>query len=101
MPGVPYEMKQIMLEEVIPKIKETFQLPVIIHKHILTAAIPESFLSEKLEPFEAELPADIKLAYLPSAGKVKLRLTGAGDDRALLQQRITEQAEKLTGFASK
>ncbi|MDZ4846421.1 MAG: competence/damage-inducible protein A [Chitinophagales bacterium] len=101
MPGVPYEMKQIMTDEVIPKIKETFSLPVIIHKHILTAAIPESFLSEKLEPFEAELPADIKLAYLPSAGKVKLRLTGAGDDRAILEQRISEQAEKIKVLAGK
>ncbi len=101
MPGVPFEMKQIMTDEVIPKIKETFSLPVIIHKHILTAAIPESFLSEKLEQFEAQLPADIKLAYLPSAGKVKLRLTGAGDDRAVLEQRINEQAEKIRAIAGK
>lgn len=101
MPGVPYEMKQIMTDEVIPKIKETFSLPVIIHQHILTAAIPESFLSEKLEPFEAQLPQDIKLAYLPSAGKVKLRLTGSGDDKAILEQRISEQAEKIKAIAGK
>lgn len=101
MPGVPYEMKQIMTDEVLPRVKETFQLPAIIHKSILTAAIPESFLSEKLEPFEAQLPADIKLAYLPSAGKVRLRLTGAGYDKAVLEQRINEEAEKIKAIAGK
>lgn len=101
MPGVPYEMKQIMADEVLPKIKETFSLPVIIHKHILTAAIPESFLSEKLEPFEAQLPPDIKLAYLPSAGKVMLRLTGSGNDKTILEQRIREQTEKIQSIAGK
>jgi len=101
MPGVPYEMKQIMTDEVLPKIKETFPLPVILHRHLLTAAIPESFLSEKLEPFEAQLPSDIKLAYLPAAGKVKLRLTGSGDDRNALQERINEQAEKIKEIAGR
>jgi len=101
MPGVPYEMKQIMHDEVLPKIKKTFQLPVIIHKNILTAAIPESFLSEKLTQFESELPPDIKLAYLPSAGNVKLRLTTAGDDRMMLEDRINEQVKKIKAVAGK
>lgn len=101
MPGVPYEMKQIMTDEVIPKIKQTFQLPVIVHKHILTAAIPESFLSEKLAPVEAQLPPDIKLAYLPGGGKVKLRLTATGNDRSLLEQKINEQVEKIKQTAGR
>lgn len=101
MPGVPYEMKQIMTDEVMPKIKKTFPLPAIVHKNILTAAIPESFLSEKLTQFEAQLPADIRLAYLPSAGKVKLRLTASGSDRKMLEKRISEQVEKIKAAAGR
>ncbi len=101
MPGVPYEMKQIMLEEVLPKISQKFQLPAIIHKSILTAAIPESFLSEKLKEFEEQLPADIKLAYLPSAGKVKLRLTASGDAGTTTEIRINEQVEKIRAVAGR
>jgi nicotinamide-nucleotide amidase len=101
MPGVPYEMKQIMTDEVLPKLKKTFSLPAIVHKNILTAAIPESFLSEKLTRFEAELPSDIKLAYLPSAGKVRLRLTAAGADRHVLEERLLQQTEKIKAIAGR
>ncbi len=101
MPGVPYEMKQIMTEEVLPLIRKKYQLAHIIHHHILTAGIPESFLSEKLEKFESELPPDIRLAYLPSAGKVKLRLTGTGNVRAEIEVNIREQVEKIKAVAER
>ncbi|GIV34407.1 MAG: CinA-like protein [Chitinophagales bacterium] len=101
MPGVPYEMEQIMTDEVIPRIKQTFQLPVIIHRHILTAAIPESFLASRLEAFEAELPPDIKLAYLPGNGLVKLRLTATGNNRKELEEKLNRQIEKIQAVVGK
>jgi len=101
MPGVPYEMEQIMKDEVLPKIRKTFELPVIVHKIIHTAAIPESFLSEKLAQFEEQLPPDIRLAYLPSGGKVKLRLTASGSDRNELEKRINGQVEKIKAVAGR
>ena len=101
MPGVPHEMKAIMTDEVIPRVKEKFQLPLIISKHILTAAIPESLLSEKLSEFEDQLPSNIKLAYLPDSGTVKLRLTTSGNDNAILEQGLKEQIRKLQVVAGK
>lgn len=74
MPGVPYEMEGIM-EDVIPYLKKIFELPVIVHKTILTTGIGESALAEKIVDFENHLPADIKLAYLPNYGMVRLRLS--------------------------
>lgn len=96
MPGVPHEMEALMQQEVLPKVKTFFRLPVIIHKHILTAGKGESYLAEEIANFEDSLPANIKLAYLPSLGIVKLRLTAHGVDRALVQQQLDEQVEKLS-----
>ncbi len=78
MPGVPHEMKRMMTDRIIPKLKETFQTPVIYHRMIRTVGIGESFLAEKISHWENALPDHIKLAYLPSLGEVKLRLTGMG-----------------------
>lgn len=75
MPGVPYEMKGIMEGEVMPWLMETFTLPPLVHHTLLTHNVPESELAATLETWENELPEEIKLAYLPSAGAVKLRLT--------------------------
>jgi competence/damage-inducible protein CinA-like protein len=75
MPGVPYEMQGIIEESVIPLIKEKFELPAIIHRTILTAGIGESALAEIIQDFEKSLPKEIKLAYLPSYGMVRLRLS--------------------------
>ena len=86
MPGVPYEMKVIMEEQVIPKLKKRFSLPVIHHQMIRTTGIGESFLADKISAWEKSLPAHIKLAYLPSLGQVKLRLTAVGDDPAKLKK---------------
>jgi len=75
MPGVPYEMQGIIEESVIPLIKEKFELPTIIHRTMLTAGIGESALAEMIQGFEKSLPKEIKLAYLPSYGMVRLRLS--------------------------
>ena len=90
MPGVPYEMEGIM-EEVIPYLTKKFELPVIVHKTILTAGIGESALAEKIVDFENNLPADIKLAYLPNYGMVRLRLSSVifanrPDEPTILQE---------------
>src|SRR3954471_15293589 len=95
MPGVPHEMKLMMKERVIPKLLQTYTLPTIIHKVIRTCGIGESFLAEKISPWEKALPSHIKLAYLPSLGEVKLRLTGFGDDAKKLRSEIEDLAKKL------
>jgi len=95
MPGVPHEMKRMMTDLVIPKIKVTFTLPVIHHKVIQTIGIGESFLAEKISAWEAALPSHIKLAYLPSLGEVKLRLTSIGQSKAALEAEADELTEKL------
>ena len=75
LPGVPFEMEWLMRNRVIPKLQETFHTDIIHTKNILVQGIGESFLSDLIEPWELALPANIKLAYLPVAGMVKLRLT--------------------------
>ncbi len=75
MPGVPFETEWLMRNRVIPKLQETFHTDVIINKNILVQGIGESFLSDLIEPWELSLPENVKLAYLPTAGMVKLRLT--------------------------
>lgn len=99
MPGVPHEMKKMMTERVIPKLIETFRMPVIQHKVIRTIGIGESFLADKISVWEKSLPTHIKLAYLPSLGEVKLRLTGFGEDAASLEKEINLLAEKLLPLA--
>ncbi|MEO7801678.1 MAG: CinA family nicotinamide mononucleotide deamidase-related protein [Ginsengibacter sp.] len=81
MPGVPHEMKGMMTSTIIPKLLEEFDLPVIVHRTLLTAGVGESFLSENLKEFESNLSKDIKLAYLPSSGMVRLRLSSSGFDK--------------------
>ena len=75
MPGVPFEMKGMIEEHVVPSLQKRFKIPPIQHRTLLTAGIGESFLAEKLKQFESELPEEIKLAYLPNYGMVRLRLT--------------------------
>jgi nicotinamide-nucleotide amidase len=95
MPGVPAEMKAMMRESILPKLKQRFSLPVILHHHILTASVGESVLAEKLKEFETQLPSHFKLAYLPSLGFVKLRLTAKGNSMQELQMQMNEQLDKL------
>lgn len=85
MPGVPHEMKQIMTDSVIPRLRSTFQPNVIHHKVIRTVGLGESFLAEKIRDWEASLPSHVKLAYLPGLGEVNLRLTSTGDSLSRIQ----------------
>jgi nicotinamide-nucleotide amidase len=95
MPGVPFEMMYMIEEEVIPKLKATLKLPFIIHKTILTAGEGESYLANRIADIEDELPSDVKLAYLPKLGQVRLRLSAYGDNQALLQQKVDEFASRM------
>ena len=95
MPGVPHEMKRMMTDIILPKIKSTFQTPSIYHKVIRTVGLGESFLAEKIAEWEKALPTHIKLAYLPSLGEVKLRLTCTGASLEMLQQEAEQQAAAL------
>lgn len=95
MPGVPYEMKGIMEESVIPMLKEKFELPVIIHRTILTAGIGESALAEIIKDFETVLPPKIKIAYLPAYGMVRLRLSTSGFDKKAVQENIDKHFKQL------
>ncbi len=95
MPGVPHEMKRMVAEQVIPRLKKKYTLPVIHHKIIRTIGQGESFLAEKIADWENSLPPHIKLAYLPSLGEVKLRLTCFGDSLPPLEKEADALTEKL------
>ena len=101
MPGVPHEMKNLMKSLVIPKLSAFFQTPVIYHKLIKTVGIGESYLADKIKPWEDSLPKHISLAYLPSVGHVKLRLTAVGDDKEILKQEVQSLIDDLMPMAAK
>ncbi len=100
LPGVPNEMKGLMQDSVLPKLKEAFHLPVILHRTVVTYGMGESRVSERIEEWENNLPTFIKLAYLPSYGKVKLRLTAKGDNKEMLEKSISTEIEKLSRLIS-
>ncbi len=91
MPGVPHEMKKLVKDFVLPKLSQVFDLPVIYHKLIKTAGIGESWLADLIKDWENALPSHIRLAYLPSLGHVKLRLTAFGQDKKLLATEVDQQ----------
>jgi len=95
MPGVPFEMKALMEHEVIPKIIKEFERPFIYHKTIRTYGLGESAIAARIEDWENKLPKHIKLAYLPSFGTVRLRLSGKGKDEAILKSSIDQEFEKI------
>ena len=92
LPGVPYEMKDMMERTVLPRLAETFSLPVILHRNIMTTGIPESKLAQILEPWELDLPPQVSLAYLPSPGMIRLRLSGKSDNREALKAQLDQLA---------
>ena len=96
LPGVPYEMKSILINEIIPKIVKEYERPYIIHKTILTYGQGESVIAERIEDWENNLPDFIKLAYLPSPGRVRLRLSARGTDKNLLESTIETLVLSLT-----
>jgi nicotinamide-nucleotide amidase len=100
MPGVPHEMKRMMSDIILPRLKKEFQTPFIHHKVIRTVGIGESFLADKISAWEKALPSHVKLAYLPSLGEVKLRLTSSGKSESDLKAESQELIEKLKPLAN-
>ena len=101
MPGVPHEMKFLMNTYVLPELQSRFSQAVIVHKTILTQGVPESILADMIYTWEKELPSSIKLAYLPSESRVRLRLSTRGTDEEALNFAVDEQIEKLQAIIPK
>ncbi|MFN2262334.1 MAG: competence/damage-inducible protein A [Psychroflexus sp.] len=95
MPGVPYEMKSILSNQVLPRLQDRFHTPYIIHKTVLTYGLGESAIAERIEDWENALPKFIKLAYLPSLGRVRLRLSARGDDERILKDALQDAITTL------
>ena len=98
LPGVPNEMKGLMRDHVLNKLTKTFKLPHIVHKTVLTYGLGESKVAKKIEVWENNLPSFIKLAYLPSYGRLRLRLTAKGSDKDQLERALSEQITSLHDF---
>ena len=88
LPGVPFEMKSLMTNQVIPKLQNHFTRPFIVHKTIITYGLGESAIAEIISIWENSLPDDLKLAYLPNLGRVRLRISGKGPDRKSINDKI-------------
>ncbi len=95
LPGVPFEMKALVKDKVLPKIVEHYERPHIIHKTLMTYGWGESAIANKIEDWEDNLPSEIKFAYLPSLGRVRLRLSAKGKDKTYLQNLVNAEAKKL------
>jgi nicotinamide-nucleotide amidase len=95
MPGVPFEMEAMMNNDVIPMLKKSANSDVMVCKTLLTQGVGESYLSELIAVWEESLPENMKLAYLPQPGIVRLRLNAYGDNRETLQEQIDSQSAKL------
>ncbi|MCK5103820.1 MAG: competence/damage-inducible protein A [Cyclobacteriaceae bacterium] len=95
MPGVPHEMKFMMREKIIPRLKQEFELPIIYHKIVRLAGIGESWLAERIEDWENALPQNVKLAYLPTFGDLKLRLTANGTDPDAIRLEVDQLIQDL------
>ncbi len=101
MPGVPHEMKGMMEDYVIPRFTKQFELPVIVHRTLLTAGVGESFLAELIQDFETTLPSTIKLAYLPNYGMVRLRLSSTGINKLQIENEIETYFAQLQSLVKK
>lgn len=95
LPGVPHEMKGLITSEVLPRLQKAFTMPFISHRTLLTAGMGESFIAETIKDWEAQLPAHMKLAYLPNYGMVRLRITGSGNNSEELEKGLDIEFEKL------
>lgn len=95
MPGVPFEMKGIFTDELLPRIKERFHAVPYEKRVIMTTGIGESFLADKIKDWEDNLPAFLSLAYLPQHGMVRLRLSGRHEDAVLLHETLDKEIAKL------
>jgi nicotinamide-nucleotide amidase len=95
LPGVPFEMKALMQNEVLPRLSKQFELPFILHKTVLTYGLGESVIADRISDWEDNLPKSVKLAYLPNLGRVRLRLSSKGFDKAMVLECINTEIEKL------
>lgn len=100
LPGVPYEMTDIVNLGLLNELKLRMSGPIILHKTMMTQGIPESYLSEKLAQWEDNLPLNFKLAYLPKPGMVRLRLTATGENREKLQELLDQEVKKALEILS-
>jgi nicotinamide-nucleotide amidase len=101
MPGVPYEMKPMVRDQVIPAMHEALEMPVLVNKTVMTQGVPESYLAEKIKDWENGLPACMKLAYLPRPGIVRLRLTVSGQYAEKANEMIEQKLELLNEIIGK
>lgn len=101
MPGVPFEMKNVFEQEILPKLLEHFKVTPYISKVVMTTGVGESFLADAIKDWEDALPDFLSLAYLPQYGMVRLRLDGRHPDRKLLQQTIDNEIDKLSKIIGK
>lgn len=100
LPGVPYEMKGLMNDEVLPRISQKFKRPFILHKTLLTYGLGESIIAERIKDWESALPEPIKLAYLPNLGRVRLRLSSKGFDKEAIIDGVNAQVAALIPLIS-
>lgn len=100
MPGVPYEMYKMMELSILPKLQKKFKTPVIFHRTILTQGVGESIIAEKIQNWENNLPENLKLAYLPSPGLVRLRISATGNDETELKKLVNTEETKLLDLIS-
>jgi len=100
LPGVPYEMKGLITYEVIPYLQNKYNRPYILHKTLLTYGLGESAIAERLDKWEDELPKNIKLAYLPNSGKVRLRLTAKGFDENVIKSEVLRLEQELITYVN-
>ena len=95
LPGVPYEMRALITKEVVPRLQKKFHFPFILHRTLLIDGIAESTLANKIEAWEDAIPEYIKLAYLPSLGRLRLRLSAKGFNKNLINNEVQQQIDKL------
>ncbi|MGC6479460.1 MAG: competence/damage-inducible protein A [Flavobacteriaceae bacterium] len=95
LPGVPFEMKSLMQGSILPALQEKFDCPFIYHQTVQTYGLGESVIASRVEDWENKLPKSIKIAYLPSLGRVRIRLTSSGMDEKAVRSAVDEQVALL------
>jgi nicotinamide-nucleotide amidase len=95
LPGVPHEMKGLIINEVLPRLQQSFTMPFISHRTMLTVGVGESYVAEMIKDWEEKLPAHLKLAYLPNYGMVRLRITGWSTNLEQLENELNTEFEQL------
>ena len=100
LPGVPFEMKALIKNEVLPRLSNSYNLPFIVHKTLLTYGLGESVIADRISDWENNLPGSIKLAYLPNLGRVRLRLSSKGFNKYKVENEINFQIKNLLPLIS-